>query len=163
MKITDQIEFPSWRSCIAVAGLELLNPRAHKLVHARNFRHHRNTSSRSKPARSGCGALRFVRRLHDQSHFDSFVDGFNGYDTPPAIPSVTGGLNVVQLPVLLPFFTVRQVVTTVNIWDNQTVVLGGLVSSEIDSTKGQNARSWATCRWWDVCSKASQKNPSKKI
>jgi general secretion pathway protein D len=60
---------------------------------------------------------------------------FNGYEEPPAIPNVTAGLNVVQLPVLLPLFTVRQVVTTVNVWDNQTVVLGGLVSSQINSTK----------------------------
>jgi type II secretory pathway component GspD/PulD (secretin) len=60
---------------------------------------------------------------------------FNGYDTPPAIPNVTAGLNVVQLPVLLPDFTVRQVITTVNVWDNQTVVLGGLVSSSIQSTQ----------------------------
>ena len=60
---------------------------------------------------------------------------FNGYDTPPTIPSVTGSLNVVQLPVVLPDFTVRQVVTTVNVWDNQTVVLGGLISSTVQDTK----------------------------
>jgi general secretion pathway protein D len=60
---------------------------------------------------------------------------FNGYDTPPTIGSVTGGLNVVQLPIILPDFTVRQVVTTVNIWDNQTVVIGGLVSSKIGTEK----------------------------
>jgi general secretion pathway protein D len=60
---------------------------------------------------------------------------FNGYDTPPTIPAVTGNLNVVQLPVLLPDFTVRQVVTTVNVWDNQTVVIGGLISSQVQSTK----------------------------
>jgi general secretion pathway protein D len=60
---------------------------------------------------------------------------FNGYDTPPAIPNVTSGLNVVQLPVVLPNFTVRQVVTTVNVWDNQTVVIGGLISSSVSSTK----------------------------
>lgn len=60
---------------------------------------------------------------------------FNGYDTPPNIPSVTGSLNVVQLPVILPDFTVRQVVTTVNVWDNQTVVLGGLISSQVSDTK----------------------------
>jgi general secretion pathway protein D len=60
---------------------------------------------------------------------------FNGYDTPPDIPNVTGALNVVQLPVVLPDFTVRQVVTTVNVWDNQTVVLGGLISSHVSSTK----------------------------
>jgi len=62
---------------------------------------------------------------------------FVGYDTPPSIANVTQGtgLNVVQLPVILPDFTVRQVVTTVNIWDNQTVVIGGLISSDIASTK----------------------------
>lgn len=60
---------------------------------------------------------------------------FNGYDSPPAIPSVTGNLNVVQLPVVLPNFTIRQVVTTVNVWDNQTVVIGGLISSQVQSTK----------------------------
>ena len=60
---------------------------------------------------------------------------FNGYDTPPAIPNVTSGLNVVQLPVVLPNFTVRQVVTTVNVWDNQTVVIGGLITSSVTSTK----------------------------
>jgi type II secretory pathway component GspD/PulD (secretin) len=59
---------------------------------------------------------------------------FNGYDTPPNIANVTGSLNVVQLPVILPDFTVRQVVTTVNVWDNQTVVIGGLISSQVEST-----------------------------
>jgi len=60
---------------------------------------------------------------------------FVGYQTPPSIAGVTGGLNVVQLPVILPDFTVRQVVTTVNIWDNQTIVIGGLISSTTQSTK----------------------------
>jgi type II secretory pathway component GspD/PulD (secretin) len=63
------------------------------------------------------------------------VTEFTGYDTPPPIPNVTGNLNVVQLPVILPGFSVRQVVTTVNVWDNQTVVIGGLVSSSVLSTK----------------------------
>lgn len=63
------------------------------------------------------------------------VTEFTGYETPPPIPNVTGQLNVVQLPVILPAFTVRQVVTTVNVWDNQTVVIGGLVSSAVQSTK----------------------------
>ena len=62
---------------------------------------------------------------------------FNGYDTVPIIPGVTGNLNVVQLPVILPDFTIRQVVTSVNVWDNQTVVLGGLISSQIQSTKNK--------------------------
>ncbi|HEY1663261.1 MAG TPA: hypothetical protein VGI03_12650 [Verrucomicrobiae bacterium] len=57
---------------------------------------------------------------------------FDQYDTPPNIPQTTVA-NVVQLPVALPHFTVREVVTTVNIWDNQTVVLGGLVSSTIST------------------------------
>jgi general secretion pathway protein D len=60
---------------------------------------------------------------------------FEQYDAPPSIAGVTGSLNVVQLPVILPHFTVRQVVTTVNIWDNQTIVIGGLISSSTASTK----------------------------
>jgi len=63
------------------------------------------------------------------------VTVFNGYDTPPVIPDVTGNLNVVQLPVILPNFTVRQVVTSVNVWDNQTVVIGGLISSQVQTIK----------------------------
>lgn len=60
---------------------------------------------------------------------------FVQYDTPPDIANVTGSLNVVQLPVILPEFSVRQVITTVNIWDNQTVVIGGLISSQVNTTK----------------------------
>jgi general secretion pathway protein D len=59
---------------------------------------------------------------------------FNGYDTAPTIPGVNVA-NVVQVPTILPSFTVRQVVTTVNIWDNQTVVLGGLISAQVQSQK----------------------------
>jgi len=36
---------------------------------------------------------------------------------------------------VLPKFTVRQLVTTVNVWDGQTVVLGGLITSSVQSTK----------------------------
>jgi len=60
---------------------------------------------------------------------------FTGYATPPPVQNVTGNLNVVQLPTVLPTFTVRQVVTTVNIWDNQTIVIGGLISSGTQSTQ----------------------------
>lgn len=63
------------------------------------------------------------------------ITEFTGYETPPPIPDVTGNLNVVQLPVILPSFSVRQVVTTVNVWDNQTVVIGGLISSSVLSQK----------------------------
>jgi general secretion pathway protein D len=59
---------------------------------------------------------------------------FSGYDQSPTIPGVNVA-NVVLIPTILPHFTVRQVVTTVNIWDNQTVVLGGLISSSVQSTK----------------------------
>jgi general secretion pathway protein D len=59
---------------------------------------------------------------------------FGGYDQL-SLPQVTGNLNVVQLPIVLPKFTVRQLVTTVNVWDNQTVVLGGLITSTVNSTK----------------------------
>jgi general secretion pathway protein D len=59
---------------------------------------------------------------------------FSGYDQSPTIPGVNVA-NVVMIPTILPRFTVRQVVSTVNIWDNQTVVLGGLISSSVQSTK----------------------------
>ena len=59
---------------------------------------------------------------------------FSGYDTLN-LPQVTGNLNVVQLPTVLPRFTVRQLVTTVNVWDNQTVVLGGLITSTVNNSK----------------------------
>lgn len=59
---------------------------------------------------------------------------FVGYSTPPPVPGTTVA-NVVTVPTILPNFTVRQVLTTVNVWDNQTVVLGGLISSQIATTK----------------------------
>lgn len=61
---------------------------------------------------------------------------FGGYDQLN-LPQVAGTLNVVQLPTVLPKFTVRQLVTTVNVWDGQTVVLGGLITSSVDSTKNK--------------------------
>jgi general secretion pathway protein D len=68
---------------------------------------------------------------------------FGGYDTISAteIPgynpgaALAGIANGTALPVALPDFTVRQVVTTVNVWDNQTVVLGGLITSTVQTTK----------------------------
>ena len=59
---------------------------------------------------------------------------FSGYDQSPTIPGVNVA-NVVMVPTILPHFTVRQVISTVNIWDNQTVVLGGLISSSVQSIK----------------------------
>jgi general secretion pathway protein D len=58
---------------------------------------------------------------------------FDGYDTQETPPLNIPGVALV--PNLLPKFTVRQVITTVNIWDNQTIVLGGLISSTVQSTK----------------------------
>lgn len=61
---------------------------------------------------------------------------FTGYQTPPSLGQfTTGGLNVVLLPTVLPQFSVREVTTTVNVWDGQTVVLGGLVDSTVSNTK----------------------------
>ena len=60
---------------------------------------------------------------------------FNGYDTPPTIPAVTGNNNTVIVPPVLPDFGVEEIVTTVNVWDNQTVVLGGLITSTVITSK----------------------------
>ena len=72
------------------------------------------------------------------------VTQFNGYDNPttsgPPLSTTSttiNGLNVVELPIVLPSFNIQQVITTVNVWDNQTVVIGGLISSQNLSTKDQ--------------------------
>ena len=59
---------------------------------------------------------------------------FGGYDTVPSF-SYTATAGVALLPVVLPYFTVRQVITTVNVWDGQTVVLGGLITSVVTTEK----------------------------
>ena len=56
----------------------------------------------------------------------------SGLVTAGAFP---GGF--VQVPTVLPHFTVRQVVSTVNVWDGQTVVLGGLLSETVTTIKDQ--------------------------
>ena len=67
---------------------------------------------------------------------------FVGYDNPNEVlssgainQSISGGLIVV--PTVLPRFKVRQVVSTVNVWDGQTVVLGGLLSETVTTVKDQ--------------------------
>jgi beta-lactamase regulating signal transducer with metallopeptidase domain len=67
---------------------------------------------------------------------------FRGYDNPNdaltsgAInQSISGGSIVV--PTVLPRFTVRQVVSTVNVWDGQTVVLGDPMSETMETIKDQ--------------------------
>src|SRR5207302_8237736 len=63
---------------------------------------------------------------------------FVGYDNPMAVLP-PGSLNqipgAVLIPTILPKFRVRQVVSTVNIWDGQTVALGGLISENVISVK----------------------------
>ena len=67
-----------------------------------------------------------------------------------------------QLPVVLPDFTVRQVVTTVNVWDNQTVVLGGLISSQVQTPRTR-CRCWRTCRSLGGCFKQSKTTVKKNL
>jgi general secretion pathway protein D len=62
-------------------------------------------------------------------------DLVNGVAPTAAAAAVAGVANAVQLPVILPVFSVRQVLTTVNVWDGQTVVLGGLIASKITTEK----------------------------
>jgi general secretion pathway protein D len=68
---------------------------------------------------------------------------FIGYDNPgtfvPTAEGATaagvGGTITAVLP--LPRFRVRSVVTTCNVWDGQTVVLGGMISETITKIKDQ--------------------------
>ena len=46
---------------------------------------------------------------------------------------VAGGF--IQVPTVLPKFTVRQVASAVNVWDGQTVVLGGLLGEVVTTIK----------------------------
>ncbi len=56
------------------------------------------------------------------------LTGFEGYATPPPIPNLSG-VAFVGLPVVLQQLRMGKVVTTVNVWDNQTVVLSGSINS----------------------------------
>ncbi len=68
---------------------------------------------------------------------------FVGYDNPNTV--LTSGLTtsgafpggLVLVPTVLPRFRVRQVVSAVNVWDGQTVVLGGLLSETVTTIKDQ--------------------------
>ena len=68
---------------------------------------------------------------------------FVGYDNPGGfVPQAEGAAGsqigaplVAVLP--LPRFRVREVVTTCNVWDGQTVVLGGMISETITKIKDQ--------------------------
>ena len=59
---------------------------------------------------------------------------FVGYDPQPQIPTIQQA-NAVYVPMVLPVFRIRQVVTSVNVWDGQTVVLGGLIAEDSQKIK----------------------------
>jgi type II secretory pathway component GspD/PulD (secretin)/tetratricopeptide (TPR) repeat protein len=68
------------------------------------------------------------------------VTEFAGYDDPNTVlSSGVAGLpsGTILVPTVLPRFTVRQVVSTVNVWDGQTVVLGGLLAENVQTLKNQ--------------------------
>ncbi len=62
---------------------------------------------------------------------------FLGYDKPPtnSTPVVTSTGAIVDVPNILPRFSIRQAVAHVKLWDNQTVVLSGLISTQVQTTK----------------------------
>jgi general secretion pathway protein D len=60
---------------------------------------------------------------------------FLGYDTDVAQTFQTVVGNQQLQPTPLPRFRVRQVVTTANVWDGQTVVLGGLIAENVTKSK----------------------------
>lgn len=65
---------------------------------------------------------------------------FVGYDTSPFRNSAQGGAgntlgNTQSFDQPLPRVRVRQVVTSVNVWDGQTVVLGGLIADNISTRR----------------------------
>jgi general secretion pathway protein D len=59
---------------------------------------------------------------------------FVGYDPQPQIPTIQQA-NSVIVPMVLPVFRIRQVVTSVNVWDGQTIVLGGLIAEDSQKIK----------------------------
>ena len=69
------------------------------------------------------------------------VTQFAGYDNPNEV--LTSGIisssivGFTLVPIVLPRFNVRQVVSTVNVWDGQTVVLGGLLAETVQTLKDQ--------------------------
>jgi general secretion pathway protein D len=62
---------------------------------------------------------------------------FLGYDKPStnSTPVVTSTGAIVNVPTIHPSFCVRQTEAHLKLWDGQTVVLGGLISSQVTTTK----------------------------
>jgi beta-lactamase regulating signal transducer with metallopeptidase domain/tetratricopeptide (TPR) repeat protein len=64
------------------------------------------------------------------------VTEFLGYDTPPDEHlSKLDVQNKIQLPMILPKFSVRQMTASLNLWDSQTVVVGGMSEKYIVKDK----------------------------
>ena len=68
---------------------------------------------------------------------------FIGYDDPGPFATIlqaassAGVAAPLSALVPLPHFRIRQVTTSVNVWDGQTVVLGGLISEDVSKMKDQ--------------------------
>ena len=63
---------------------------------------------------------------------------FLGYDQPTnTTPVYTSAGEKINLPKALPNFRVRQAVANVNLWDGQTVVIGGMPATSVLITKDQ--------------------------
>ena len=61
---------------------------------------------------------------------------FLGYDkSTNTIPTVTSTGAIVDVPTIRPSFCVRQADAHLKLWDGQTVVLGGLISTQIQTIK----------------------------
>jgi general secretion pathway protein D len=69
------------------------------------------------------------------------ITEFIGYDNPgdfvPSLQVFSGGAVGISSKATLPLprIRVRQVVTSVSVWDAQTVVLGGLISEDVKKTR----------------------------
>lgn len=71
------------------------------------------------------------------------ITEFLGYDDPgdfvPQAQSVGGATVGIPLTAVLPLprFRLRQVTTSCNVWDGQTVMLGGLITDNVSKTKAK--------------------------
>jgi general secretion pathway protein D len=70
--------------------------------------------------------------IPEVSDFDGFIDygSRRGLSDPTATGTATAGQIGLAFPFPQPVFSARRVTTSVIIWDNQTVVLGGLIRED---------------------------------
>src|SRR6185436_4088474 len=64
---------------------------------------------------------------YDQTAFQTFVQSV----------SQGGGSAPISVPTPAPHFRLRQVTTSVIVWDGQTIVLGGLITEKVNKIKDQ--------------------------